>query len=124
MLRKFITAKKENQPFVELWGTGTPRREFLHVDDLADACFYLLEHYNEKGLVNVGWGNDVTILELAQLVKKTIGYEGELRFDVSKPDGTPQKLMDVSKLRHFGWTATIKLEEGIKLVYDEIKDFF
>ena len=124
LLRKFITAKKENQPFVELWGTGTPRREFLHVDDLADACFYLFEQYNEKGLVNVGWGKDVTILELANIVKKTVGYNGELRFDTSKPDGTPQKLMDVNKLRQFGWTATIELEDGIKMVYEEIKDLF
>ena len=124
LLRKFITAKNQHLPFVELWGTGSPRREFLHVDDLADACFYLLEHYNEKGLVNIGWGKDVTILELAQIVKKTVGYEGELRFDTSKPDGTPQKLMDVNKLRQFGWTATIELEAGIKMVYEEIKDSF
>jgi len=121
LLRKLMTAKQDNKPYVELWGTGTPRREFLHVDDLADACFYLLQHYNEKGLVNVGWGNDVTILELANIVKKTVGYTGELRFDNTKPDGTPQKLMDVQKLSHFGWKANIKLEDGIKMVYDEIK---
>ena len=124
LLRKFITAQKENLPFVELWGTGSPRREFLHVDDLADACFYLLKNYNEKGLVNVGWGKDVTILELAQLVQKIVGYEGELRFDSSKPDGTPQKLMDVSKLSKFGWSAAIELEQGIQMVYEEIKDLF
>jgi GDP-L-fucose synthase len=122
MLRKFITAKKNNISFVELWGTGTPKREFLYVDDLADACFFLMNHYNEKGLVNVGWGDDVTILELAELVKKIVGYEGELKFDTSKPDGTPRKLMDVSKLTTFGWKATTSLEDGIKAVFDDIKD--
>ena len=122
LLRKFITAKKQHLPFVELWGTGSPRREFLHVDDLADACFYLLENYNEKGLVNVGWGKDVTILELAQIVKKTVGYEGELRFDSSKPDGTPRKLMDVSKLTNAGWKASIELEDGIRNVFEEVKN--
>ena len=122
MLRKFITAKRNNVAEVELWGTGSPKREFLHVDDLADACFYLMETYNEKGLVNVGWGDDVTILELAQLVKKVVGYEGELKFDTSKPDGTPRKLMDVSKLTSFGWKASITLEQGITMVYNEIKD--
>lgn len=122
LLRKFITAKKNNVPAVELWGTGTPKREFLHVDDLADACLYLMETYNEKGLVNVGWGTDVSILELAQIVKQVVGYEGELKFDTSKPDGTPRKLMDVTKLTNLGWKATITLENGIKAVYDDIKD--
>lgn len=122
LLRKFITAKRNNAPFVELWGTGSPRREFLHVDDLADACYFLLQNYNEKGLVNIGWGTDVTILELAQLIKKIVGYEGDLNFDTTKPDGTPQKLMDVTKLKNFGWTASIGLEQGIQMVYDVIKD--
>ena len=122
LLRKFITAKKNNTPSVELWGTGSPKREFLYVDDLADACFYLMQNYNEKGLVNVGWGDDVTILELAQLVKKVVGYEGELKFDTTKPDGTPRKLMDVSKLTAFGWKATTTLEDGIKAVFNELKD--
>jgi len=122
LLRKFITAKKNNAPFVELWGTGTPKREFLYVDDLADACFFLMNHYNEKGLVNVGWGDDVTILELAELVKKIVGYEGELKFDTTKPDGTPRKLMDVTKLTTFGWKATTSLEDGIKAVFNDIKD--
>jgi GDP-L-fucose synthase len=122
LLRKFITAKKNNLPFVELWGTGSPRREFLHVDDLADACFFLMNNYNEKGLVNIGWGDDVTILELAQLVKKIVGYEGDLKFDTTKPDGTPRKLMDVSKLANFGWKATTTLEDGIKAVFNDIKD--
>ena len=122
LLRKFITAKKNNTPSVELWGTGSPKREFLYVDDLADACYYLMQNYNEKGLVNVGWGDDVTILELAQLVKKVVGYEGELKFDTTKPDGTPRKLMDVSKLTAFGWKATTTLEDGIKAVFNELKD--
>ena len=122
LLRKFITAKKNKVPAVELWGTGTPKREFLHVDDLADACLYLMETYNEKGLVNVGWGDDVTILELAQIVKRVVGFEGELKFDTTKPDGTPRKLMDVTKLTSLGWKATITLENGIKAVYDDIKN--
>jgi len=122
LLRKFITAKRNNEPFVEIWGTGTPKREFLYVNDLADACLFLMNNYNEKGLVNVGWGDDVTILELAQLVKKIIGYEGELKFDTSKPDGTPQKLMDVTKLTNLGWKASTTLEDGIKAVFNDIKD--
>ena len=122
LLRKFITAKRNNSSHVELWGTGSPRREFLHVDDLGEAIFFLMDHYNEKGLVNVGQGTDITILELAQLIKKIVGYEGELKFDASKPDGTPQKLMDVSKLANLGWKASIGLEQGITSVYNEIKD--
>ena len=121
LLRKFITAKRNSCPHVELWGTGSPRREFLHVDDLGEAIFFLMNQYNEKGLVNVGQGTDVTILELAQLIKKIVGYEGELKFDASKPDGTPQKLMDVSKLANLGWKASIGLEQGISSVYNEIK---
>ena len=122
LLRKFITAKRNHEAFVTLWGSGSPRREFLHVDDLADACLFLMSHYDEKGLVNIGWGNDVTILELAQLIKKITGYEGELNFDKTKPDGTPQKLMDVTKLNNLGWKASTALEDGIKKVYEEIKD--
>jgi len=122
LLRKFITAKRNSAPSVELWGTGSPKREFLHVDDLAAACYFLLENYNETGLVNIGCGEDVTILELAQLVKKIVGFEGELKFDSSKPDGTPRKLLDVSKLTGFGWKASISLEKGIASVYNEIKD--
>jgi len=122
LLRKFITAKRENSPHVILWGSGSPRREFLHVDDLGEAIFFLMNHYNEKGLVNVGQGTDITILELAQLIKKIVGYEGELKFDTSKPDGTPQKLMDVSKLANLGWKAAIGLEQGVSSVYNEIKD--
>ena len=123
LLRKFITAKKNGTPTVELWGTGTPKREFLHVDDLAAACFFLLENYNEKGLVNIGCGEDVTILELASIVKKTVGFEGEIVFDTTKPDGTMRKLMDISKIKAFGWQPSITLEDGIASVYQEIKDF-
>jgi GDP-L-fucose synthase len=121
LLRKFITAQRNKDPFVELWGSGSPRREFLHVDELADASLFLMENYNERGLVNVGWGTDVTILELALLVKKITGFDGDLKFDTSKPDGTPQKLMDVSKLVKLGWKASVSLAEGITKVYNEIK---
>ena len=123
LLRKFITAKKNGTATVELWGSGTPKREFLHVDDLAAACFFLLENYNEKGLVNIGCGEDVTILELAEIVKKTVGFEGDIVFDSTKPDGTMRKLMDISKIKAFGWQPSITLEEGIGSVYQEIKDF-
>lgn len=122
LLRKLITAKRNNDPSVEIWGTGTPRREFLHVDDLASACFFLMKNYNEKGLVNVGVGVDITILELAELIKKITGYQGTIVLNTSKPNGTPQKLMDVSKLSSFGWKASIGLEEGISRVYEEVKD--
>ena len=121
MLRKFHTAKQERAPFVTIWGTGTPRREFLHVDDLADACCFLMERYNEPGFVNIGVGEDISILELAQLVSRIVGYEGEIQHDLSKPDGTPRKLMDVSKLHSMGWKATIGLEQGIRAVYEKFK---
>ena len=122
MLRKFITAKANNEPAVTIWGSGTPRREFLHVDDLAEACLYLMENYNEKGLVNIGTGIDVTILELAQMVKEITGYTGEIVLDASKPDGTPRKLMDVSKINSFGWKAGIDLHQGISMVYEQVKN--
>jgi GDP-L-fucose synthase len=122
LIRKVITAKKNGASNVTIWGTGTPKREFLYVDDLADACFYLMETYNEPGLLNIGVGTDVSILELAQLVAKTVGYEGEILTDPSKPDGTPRKLMDVSKLTAKGWEAKISLEEGIAKVVAEVKD--
>lgn len=122
LLRKFITAKREQAPEVILWGSGTPLREFLHVDDLADACLFLMNRYHEKGLVNVGVGVDTSILELAQLIKKIVGYEGNITLDPSRPDGTPRKLMDVSKLTNLGWKASIGLEEGISRVYEEIRD--
>jgi GDP-L-fucose synthase len=121
MIRRFHEAKRDQRPAVTIWGTGTPRREFLHVDDLADACYYLMQHYNEPGLVNIGVGTDISILELAQLVKQITGYEGDILHDLSKPDGTPRKLMDVGKLHGLGWMARIGLEDGIKGVYEEVK---
>lgn len=117
LIRKFHEAKQAGAPAVEVWGTGTPRREFLHVDDLADACYWLLENYNEPGLVNVGTGEDLSIRELAELVQRTVGYQGSIRFNTDYPDGTPRKLMDVSKLGGYGWKAAIGLEEGVAAVY-------
>jgi len=113
MLRKFTEARAGNIPEVVLWGTGTPRREFLHVDDLASACVFLMWHYDEPGIVNVGTGVDVTIRELAGLVKKITGYEGQVVFDATKPDGTPRKLLDIGKITSLGWKPSIPLEEGI-----------
>ena len=124
LIRKFLTAKKNNAPSVSLWGTGKPLREFLHADDLADACLFLMDNFNEEGLVNIGTGEDLPILELAQLVQKIVGYEGKIELDASKPDGTPRKLMDVSKLHNMGWQHKISLEEGIKKVVEEVKDLF
>jgi GDP-L-fucose synthase len=122
MLRKFHEAKQSGAKEVVIWGTGSPLREFLHVDDLADACFYLMQHYDEPGLVNIGVGHDISIKDLALLVKKIVGYEGEIVHDLSKPDGTPRKLMDVSKLHNAGWQASIGLEEGIRSVYAELRE--
>ncbi|MDX1685043.1 MAG: GDP-L-fucose synthase [Saprospiraceae bacterium] len=122
LIRKFHTAKKENLSEVVMWGTGSPKREFLHVDDLADACFYLMKNYDEPGLVNIGTGEDISILDLAYLVKDIVGYEGNIVKDTSKPDGTPRKLMDVSKLHNAGWKHKIELRDGIRSVYDGLKD--
>ena len=122
MLRKFITAKRNNDPSVTIWGTGSPKREFLHANDLAEACLFLMKNYNDSGLVNIGIGEDISILDLAGLVKKIVGFKGEILTDPTKPDGTPRKLMDVSKLNSFGWKAKTTLEEGIQKVYEEIKD--
>ena len=121
LLRKFHSAKTEQKPFVEIWGSGSPMREFLHVNDLANACFFLMNSYNEAGLVNIGTGTDISIKDLALLIKKITNYEGELKWDTSKPDGTPRKLMDVSKLHALGWKHQIDLETGIKSVYEEVK---
>lgn len=121
LLRKFNEAKKKELPFVEIWGSGSPLREFMHVDDLASACCFLMEHYDEPGFVNVGVGEDISIRNLAVLIKRIVGYNGELRFDPEKPDGTPRKLMDVSKIHAMGWKHKINLEEGIRRVYEEVK---
>jgi GDP-L-fucose synthase len=122
LLRKFHSAVKEGRSEVEIWGTGSPKREFLHVDDLADASFYLMQNYDGRGFVNVGSGTGVSIKELAQLVAKVTGFKGELVFNTSKPDGTPHKLMDVGRLHRLGWSHSIELEEGVRAVYDEMKD--
>jgi GDP-L-fucose synthase len=122
LLRKFISAKNNEDATVAIWGTGSPLREFLHADDLAAACLFLMENYNDSGIVNIGVGEDISILDLAKMVKQIVGFEGDIISDKTKPDGTPRKLMDVSKLTNLGWKATISLEEGIKKVYEEIKD--
>lgn len=122
LLRKIITAKNNYEPYVFIWGTGTPKREFLYVDDLADACVYLMQNYNEGDFVNVGTGIDLTIMDLANLIKKIVGYNGVIKNDPSKPDGTPRKLMDVSKLKALGWQASVTLEEGIRKVHAEVKN--
>ena len=122
LIRKFHDAKTNNLPEVEVWGTGTPKREFLHVDDMADASVYLMNNYDGEEFVNVGTGEDVSIKELAEIVKITIGFEGELKFDTSKPDGTPRKLLDVTKLNEAGWKAKIGLGNGVKSTYQWFLD--
>lgn len=119
LIRRIHETKEANAAEVVVWGTGTPLREFLYVDDLADACVFLMNHYSGNETVNVGTGKEVTIRELAETVKKVIGYEGALVFDASKPDGTPRKLLDVSKLNKLGWKYSIELEEGIRMAYDD-----
>lgn len=119
LLRKFHEAKHNGDAKVEVWGSGTPLREFLHATDMADACVFLMQHYNERGFVNIGTGKEISIKDLAFLVKEIIGFEGEVEFDTTKPDGTPRKLMDVSKLNALGWNYSIELKEGIKAVYKE-----
>jgi len=119
LLRKIHEAKVNNQSSVTLWGTGEPRREFLHVDDLADAGVFLMKNYNEQGLVNVGTGKDLTINELAAVIKNVVGYTGKIEHDTSKPDGTPRKLLDISKLSALGWIAKINLEDGLRKVYKQ-----
>jgi GDP-L-fucose synthase len=122
LIRKFHEAKKRQEPSVILWGSGAPRREFLHVDDLADACFFLMQTYDEPGLINIGTGEDIAIKDLALLIKSIVGYEGAIEHDLSKPDGTPRKLLDVGKLAEAGWKARIGLEEGIRSVYQGLQD--
>ncbi|MCL4078694.1 GDP-L-fucose synthase [Coriobacteriia bacterium Es71-Z0120] len=118
LIRKFHEAKVAGAPSVTIWGTGRPRREFLHVDDLADACLFLMQNYDDEEIVNVGVGEDVSIAELAALIARIVGYEGEIVYDTSKPDGTPRKLLDVSRLSALGWRARIGLEEGIASTYE------
>lgn len=122
LLRKFIEAKNNGVQSVTIWGSGTPLREFLHVDDLADACLFLMKNYNKKEFLNIGVGHDISIFDLAKMVKEIVGFKGEIIFDKSKPDGTPRKLMDVSNLKGLGWQASIGLNDGIKKVYQEVKD--
>jgi GDP-L-fucose synthase len=124
IMRKMIMAKRKNEPFVEIWGSGKPLREFLHADDLADACFFLMENYDQPLPINVGTGTDISIWDLSLLIKKIVGYTGEIKTDDTKPDGTPRKLMDVSKINALGWSASISLEEGIQSVYNQMKDSF
>jgi len=119
LIRKFHEAKLSQEPFVTIWGSGKPRREFLHADDLADACVFLMDNYNDPGFVNIGTGDDIEIKELALLVKKIVGYTGEMKHDLGKPDGTPRKLLDITKLQGMGWKAKIALEQGIATVYEE-----
>ena len=124
LIRRIILAKKDNDASVIIWGTGTPLREFMHVDDLADACYFLLQNYNEAGIVNIGWGEDVTIKEIAQLIAMEVGYTGAFEFDTTKPEGTPRKLMDTTKLTKLGWKPSIKLQEGIRKTIQELKNQF
>ena len=124
LIRRMVLAKKNDEPSVAIWGTGTSRREFMHVDDLADACFFLLQNYNEEGLVNIGWGEDLTIKELATFIAAEVGYTGALEFDTSKPDGTPRKLLDTTKINKLGWKPFIKLQLGINRTIAEVSDMF
>jgi len=121
LMRKFHEAQDSGSSKVEIWGSGTPKREFLHVDDMAEACVFLMENYDGKDFVNVGIGEDISISDLASLIAQIVGFEGSLKFDRSKPDGTPRKLMDVSRINQLGWTAQIHLEKGIKMVYEDFK---
>lgn len=119
LIRRFHEAKEQQLPVVTIWGSGSPLREFLFADDLAEACYYLMQNYDEEGLINIGTGEDISIKDLALLIKQIIGYTGNIDFDSTKPDGTPRKLMDVSKLHSKGWKHRIELEEGIKLAYQD-----
>jgi GDP-L-fucose synthase len=117
LIRKFYEAKERGEKEVVLWGTGTPRREFLHVDDLADATLFLMCHFDDEEIVNVGVGKDISIRELAELIARIVGFEGEIVYDTSKPDGTPRKLLDVSRLFALGWRPRLPLEEGLRQTY-------
>ena len=121
LLRKFHNATINGDETVEVWGSGTPKREFLHVDDLADACYFLMQNYDDKDFVNIGSGEDLSIKDLALMIKDVVGFKGELKFDATKPDGTPRKLMDVSRLEKIGWKYSIPLKQGIAAVYEDFK---
>jgi GDP-L-fucose synthase len=118
LLRKFHDAARSGRDTVEVWGTGAPRREFLHVDDLADACLFLMRRFDGAGWINIGWGHDLTIAELAQAIARVVGFAGPIRFDTSKPDGTPRKLLDTSRMTGLGWAPRIELEAGLRSTYD------
>jgi GDP-L-fucose synthase len=120
LIRRIVLAKKNNEPNVIIWGTGTPKREFLHVDDLADACLFLLKNYDKSEIVNVGWGKDISIIELAELISKIVGYNGTFIFDNTKPDGTLRKILDTSKIKNLGWTPKISLIDGLSVTINEI----
>ncbi len=122
LMRKFYEAIKNGAPEVEIWGSGKPMREFLHVDDLADSCYFLMNNYSGEGFFNIGTGVDLTIADLAQLIKEVSGYTGNLRFDPSKPDGTPRKLLDVTAIHNAGWKHRISLEQGVKMVWQEVTE--
>ena len=119
LIRRFHEAKVNNADHVEIWGTGSPLREFMYSDDLADACYFLMMNYNEPDFINIGTGHDLSIKDLADLIKHVLGYEGAITFDISKPDGTPRKLMDVSKLHSLGWKHRVELAEGIEMAYED-----
>jgi GDP-L-fucose synthase len=121
LLRKMHDAKIQGQPSVEIWGSGQPMREFLHADDLGDACYFLMQNYNDPGIINIGTGKDISIAELASLIQEVVGYEGELMYNTDMPDGTPRKLLDVSKMNELGWRHTISLREGIERAYESMK---
>ena len=122
MMRKFLIAKKNNSPSVELWGTGNPKREFLHVDDLAKACIHTLQHKTQNSLINIGSGEEISIKDLALLIKKITGYKGALIWNTEKPDGTPRKLLELSRIKQMGWKHSIQLEKGLQMVYNQISN--
>ena len=124
LIRRIVLAKKNRDSSVVIWGTGTPRREFMHVDDLADACYFLLQNYNEAGHVNIGWGEDISIKELATLISTEVGYTGSLEFDTTKPDGTPRKLMDTNKLTKLGWKPSVSLSQGVRKTLEQVNNKF
>ena len=124
LLRKFIEATKKNTPHINLWGTGNPMREFLHVDDFVEACVYFMKTYNDEDIINIGTGQDITIRDLAYMIKEITEYKGEIRFDTDKPDGTLRKVLDTTKATKLGWTYKINLKDGIQQTYELIKDIF